>query len=514
MDSVVGTQVVWFRNDLRVSDHAPLFNACRRAATTGDAVLPVFIVDPQWFGETSYGFPRVSSERARFLYESLVDLDRHLSKLGGGIRLFFGDTVDVLSEICEEVSEPTVSFHQEVSTEEKRVERRLRKHLANFGIPSRVYSPTTMCDWDEVPFSLPDTPEVFTKFRRLVEKRGVFSPPLPPPSSFTPHGVKLADERTLPEVKQFSLFENTGVAEDVSPSSRRSEFFRGGIDAGEARLKHYLWDTDALSRDKETRNGMLALDDSSKLSAWLALGCVSAKRAMHEVELYEAERVKNDSTYWLKFELLWRDFFIFMSAKHGSHLFRSGGLQDKPIEWIDDRILFEAWCEGKTGYPLVDANMRELRETGYMSNRGRQNVASFLTKNLGLDWRLGAEWFESQLIDHDPSLNYGNWNYAAGIGNDAREFRWFNINKQASIYDPEGDYVRHWLPELNQVPSQWIHQPWRMGESAEQLSQCTIGVDYPAPIVDLFQSAEENRKRHDRALNPGRKHSSQQLLDF
>ena len=153
---------------------------------------------------------------------------------------------------------------------------------------------------------------------------------------------------------------------------------------------------------------------------------------MHEVELYEAERVKNDSTYWLKFELLWRDFFIFMSAKHGSHLFRSGGLQDKPIEWIDDRILFEAWCEGKTGYPLVDANMRELRETGYMSNRGRQNVASFLTKNLGLDWRLGAEWFESQLIDHDPSLNYGNWNYAAGIGNDTREFRWFNINKQAS----------------------------------------------------------------------------------
>ena len=130
-----------------------------------------------------------------------------------------------------------------------------------------------------------------------------------------------------------------------------------------------------------------------------------------------------------------------MSAKHGANFYRSSGIQNKVIDWVQDPTGFEAWKKGTTGYPLIDGNMRELRHTGYMSNRGRQNVASFLTKNLGLDWRLGAEWFESCLIDHDPSLNYGNWNYAAGIGNDAREFRWFNTNKQAATYDPNGDYV-------------------------------------------------------------------------
>lgn len=143
--------------------------------------------------------------------------------------------------------------------------------------------------------------------------------------------------------------------------------------------------------------------------------------------------------------------------------------------------------------------MRELSATGFMSNRGRQNVASFLTKNLGIDWRMGAEWFESMLIDYDPASNYGNWNYTAGIGNDARGFRWFNTMKQASMYDRNGDYVRHWLPELANVPKDYIHRPWEMHSAEQSRSGCTIGVHYPPPIVDLFQSADHHEDIYNRA---------------
>ncbi|MEM8546410.1 MAG: FAD-binding domain-containing protein, partial [Cyanobacteria bacterium P01_H01_bin.119] len=157
--------------------------------------------------------------------------------------------------------------------------------------------------------------------------------------------------------------------------------------------------------------------------------------------------------------------------------------------------------EGKTGFPLVDANMRELAATGFMSNRGRQNVASFLTKNLGIDWRMGAEWFESMLVDYDVCSNYANWNYTAGVGNDARGFRYFNIPKQSKDYDPEGRYVKHWLPELAKVPAKKVHQPWTLDSVEQKRFEMQIGVDYPAPVVDLNKSVKANEKIYNAAFD-------------
>jgi deoxyribodipyrimidine photo-lyase len=153
-----------------------------------------------------------------------------------------------------------------------------------------------------------------------------------------------------------------------------------------------------------------------------------------------------------------------------------------------------------TGFPLVDANMRKLKQTGFMSNRGRQNVASFLTKNLGIDWRRGAAWFESWLIDYDPCSNWGNWNYSAGVGNDARGFRFFNIQKQSQDYDPKGIYVKHWLPELQQVPAAKIHEPWKLLPLEQERFGVKLGVDYPNPVVDLFKSAQANEKAYNAAM--------------
>ncbi len=282
--------------------------------------------------------------------------------------------------------------------------------------------------------------------------------------------------------------------EKVAIASKAVLSFTGGESAGIARLQDYFWTGDRLRTYKETRNGMLGADYSSKFSPWLSLGCLSPRYIYQQVQDYETQRIKNDSTYWLIFELLWRDYFRFICAKHGNAIFRQSGLQGIPIPWQEDWQKFTLWQQGKTGFPLVDANMRELAATGFMSNRGRQNVASFLTKNLGINWQMGAEWFESMLIDYDVCSNWGNWNYTAGVGNDARGFRFFNIIKQSKDYDPEGEYVKYWLPELAKIPAAKVHEPWKLLEVEQQRFGVQIGKDYPHPIVDLFESAKGNEQ--------------------
>jgi deoxyribodipyrimidine photo-lyase len=210
-------------------------------------------------------------------------------------------------------------------------------------------------------------------------------------------------------------------------------------------LKYYFAESQLVSQYKDTRNQLIGTDYSSKLSPWLALGCISPRFIHQELLKYEENFGANDSTYWLRYELLWRDFFRFMFKKHGNRYFSVFGIssQNNPPKSFDAK-LFEAWKQGTTGDDFIDANMRELLVTGYMSNRGRQNVASYFCHRLQLDWRLGAAWFEEQLIDYDVSSNWGNWAYVAGVGNDARN-REFNSVKQAALYDTDGKYRKLWL---------------------------------------------------------------------
>ena len=251
------------------------------------------------------------------------------------------------------------------------------------------------------------------------------------------------------------------------------------------RIETYLWEKDLLRTYKETRNGLLGTDYSSKLSPWLALGCLSPRMIYQEVKRYEQQRAKNASTYWLIFELIWRDFFHYIARKHGKHLFLPGGIrQEKEQEWINNQRHLQAWIDGKTGIPFIDANMREIAATGFMSNRGRQNVASFLVHDLKIDWRLGAEYFESVLVDYDVASNWGNWNYIAGVGNDPRENRSFNVLSQARRYDSRGDYIRQWIPELAELPNSMIHDPASASSKDLAMYGVILGSTYPYPIVE------------------------------
>jgi deoxyribodipyrimidine photo-lyase len=217
----------------------------------------------------------------------------------------------------------------------------------------------------------------------------------------------------------------------------------GGERNAAAHLKQYL-ERRLPDSYKETRNQLIGQDYSSKLSPWLALGCISARTIAAELAIYEQRYGANDGTYWLWFELMWRDYFRFLHFKYGRQLYQEKGLSKLPVVHSDPRK-FERWCSGNTGEPLVDAGMRELLQSGYLSNRMRQIVASYWIYDLQGDWRLGASWFESQLIDYDVYSNQGNWLYLAGRGTDPRGGRRFNIAKQTQDHDPRGEYQSLWL---------------------------------------------------------------------
>ena len=480
--------IIWYRNDLRLHDHEPMYEALKEKAQ----IIPVYCFDDRQFGTTAFGFPKTGGYRAQFLLESLADFKSSLQKLGSDLIVRRGYPEKVIPTLAKELNIDAVYYQEEVTSEELKVETALEQALSEIGVRLDAFWGMTLYHIDDLPCDVSSIPELYTNFRKQVEKKSSINPPLPAPTELP----------ALPDLEVGELPAITDLGLEVPKFDDRGVLqFKGGETEGKQRLHQYLWERNCLKSYKETRNGMLGADYSSKFSAWLALGCLSPRYIYEEVQNYESERVKNDSTYWLIFELIWRDFFRFICAKHGNHIFRPSGLQGIDIPWQEDWDRFNLWREGNTGYPLVDANMREIAATGFMSNRGRQNVASFLTKNLGIDWRMGAEWFESLLVDYDVCSNWGNWNYTAGVGNDARGFRYFNIPKQSKQYDPEGEYLKHWLPELASVPKDKVHEPWKLSVEEQKRYGVQLGVDYPRPVVDFFKSMKANEKVYQQAVD-------------
>ncbi|KAG9449245.1 hypothetical protein H6P81_009210 [Aristolochia fimbriata] len=482
-----GVSIVWFRNDLRLLDNEVLLQAWM----SSEAVLPVYCVDPRHFGTTHYfGFPKTGALRARFLIESLVDLKKNLMKRGLNLLVRQGKPEEILKSIVEAVGAHTVYAHKETCSEEVMVEQLVSKTLQTVVLSqggasnSKAKNPklnliwaSTMYHIDDLPFEAVSLPDVYTQFRKSVESRSKVRKCHKLPASLGPLPSKSVDQiggwGTVPSLDQLDL---------RYEKSNKGLIFMGGESAALGRVNEYFWKKDLLKIYKETRNGMLGPNYSTKFSPWLAFGNISPRYIYEEVKRYEKVRCTNDSTYWVLFELIWRDYFRFLSLKYGNSIFHLGGPRElKGLNWRQDQVLFESWRNGQTGYPLIDANMKELQTTGFMSNRGRQIACSFLVRDMGIDWRMGAEWFETCLVDYDPCSNYGNWTYGAGVGNDPREDRYFSIPKQAQTYDPEGEYVAFWLPELKALPREKRNFP---------------GFSYRKPIVPLKFGYSKQQHSH------------------
>lgn len=410
----------WFRTNLRLTDNPSFAEAC----DLSDFLLPFLFIPAD--------LDRWGESRLRFWLESVQDLTRQLEAKGSRLLILKGSPLEGISGLFQQLGTGALFYEKAVAWNEVQEEKAVKELAAQHKVRIQEFDTAGLYPAVDLPFTLEKLPQVFTQFRIKVEAGARVVRPEPAPVRFPPLPENAPVGEKLPEPKG-----------KVHPKSVLP--FKGGETAAWERLRHYFGPGKFLSRYKETRNGLLGGDYSSKLAPWLALGCISARSVYQEIKLYESRNGANDSTYWLFFELLWREYFRWLALQHGRKIFLPGGIQGKVPAHYHNPRKFEAWCQGETGESFVDANMRELLHTGFMSNRGRQNVASFLVHDLRLDWRLGADWFERQLIDYDAASNWGNWTYVAGVGNDPREGRRFNIQRQSDTYDPKGEYQRFWL---------------------------------------------------------------------
>ena len=468
------TSIWWIRRDLRLSDN----QALAAAHSQSDSVIPLFIIDP-----TLLASPYTGAKRLAFLWGGLRELDNSLRQRGSRLIVRSGRPVDVLAALLNELGAActagaagtagaSVVFAE---ADHSPYARRRDEDLAA-RLPLRllggvtVYPPDAVVKADGSPYT------VYTPFSRMWRS---LPPPLPfhllaPPSHLTTPADLASEpipfEPGLPAAVPFP----PGEAE----AQRRLAAFVAGHEApvfsyGDDRNRMDLTGTSQLS--PYLRFGMI----SARLAAASALAAIAVAQRPGSAEV----RRRGTET-WLN-ELIWREFYMAI-LYHFPHVrVRSFRPDLAGIAWSNDQVAFQAWCEGRTGFPVVDAAMRQLARTGWMHNRARMIAASFLVKDLLVDWRWGERWFMQHLVDGDAAANNGGWQWTAGTGTDAAPyFRIFNPVLQSIKFDPDGNYIRRWVSELAAVPAPFIHKPWEMSLRMQEDVSCILGRDYPAPVID------------------------------
>jgi deoxyribodipyrimidine photo-lyase len=509
------TAIYWFRNDLRLCDQPSFKNACAQAAQ----LLPVFIHDVDQVAPTRWGFERMGAYRKHALRSALQALKVQLRQQQSDLLEYQGEPCQTLLELAKQVGADTIFCEDIAAPQEQQQVIRLRQA----GLTVNTLWHSSLLAPHDLPFAIEQLPLVFTEFRVAVEKaKVVVRPPEAAPVNVPPLPDRLVHNRTtvndrispLPSEPFDSLdslesFDSLGSLDSLGSrdsldslgslgsfasteslaklDTRSSLTFSTAKDfagtQGGLRHTQQYFERQLAHSYKSTRNQLSGLDYSTKFSVWLASGTLSARMLYQQLQAFEAKHGANDGSYWIWFELLWRDYFRFLHLRFGAQLYRRSGLRQraaveqrgqrdgkthfnagkshvnagKPqftadIAQAGGAVIttpaqaeqFKRWCMGECGEPFVDAGMRELRHTGYLSNRLRQVVASYLIHNLKLDWRAGAAWFEAQLIDYDVYSNQGNWLYIAGLGTDPRGGRAMRIEKQALEHDRDETYRKQW----------------------------------------------------------------------
>lgn len=441
----MGTGVVLFTSDLRVHDNPTLTTVIADA----DTVVPLFVLD-----DTILRSRFATPNRVGFLLESLRDLRSTLRRRGGDLVVRRGDTAGQVARLAEAVDAETVHVAGGVSKFARSREEQIGRALVRRKLV--VCDGTTIVAPDELkPY------KVFTPYwrvwrhapRRRIER--------------APSSVRLPDGVRVGEIPGLSELVRGTRAPDVIPGGET-----------EARRRFNSWGRSTLKRYEDVHDD-LAGDDTSKLGAALHFGCLSPL----EIEARFADRPGGEAFVR---QLCWRDFHH--QTVWSFPAVTSQDLRPRRRHWRGRGRRLEAWTTGRTGVPIVDAGMRQLLAEGWMHNRTRMLTASFLTKQLGVDWRLGARFFMDHLVDGDIANNYANWQWVAGTGADTRPNRIFNPIRQARRFDPDGSYVRRYVPGLANVEGSAVHEPWRLSDDRRR------SLDYPAPIVDHEAAAEAFRR--------------------
>lgn len=422
MSDSLSTGVYFFSNDLRIDDNPAL----HRIGKEVDQLLCVFCYPKWWNTPNQQNLISLGKHRAQFLSDALFNLNESLQRLGQTLVITDHSETTFLSKISSSLRITHVIKSESAGYYEQEQWSQLKASFEFDFIQVRSH---TLFGEHDLPFDLRELPETFSKFRKVIENKVVPSAPLPATESLPapPIRLKVEDKKATPFEHNRKPFKGLSGGENAA-QEQLEYYFSGNLPA------HY----------KEVRNALDGWDNSSKFSPWLANGNLSIRTLIARLQRYENEVQKNSSTYWLYFELLWREYFQWYAHRFGKKLFSYRGIKQRnPLtSYYPER--FRKWREGNTPYPLVNACMRQLNETGYLSNRGRQIVASCLVNELQVDWRFGAAYFEHQLIDYDVASNWGNWQYLAGVGADPRDKRHFNLEKQTEMFDPDEVYQDKW----------------------------------------------------------------------
>lgn len=458
----------WFRRDLRLHDNTALAAAARDSA---GAVIPVFIFD-----ETLLRGRFVGAARIRFLLESLAALAAALRKRGSTLTVCRGNPQQELLRLLATHHAGGVYWNRDYSPYAVARDTAIKQALHNAGYCARSFKDLVVWEMDEIVRNDGQPYQVYTPYARRWRQR------------LAETGVQVA---AVPDLRPVDGMEAESIAlptlADLGLTTTQ-QALPGGEQHAHDLLRAFtnVQQPYSIASYKEVRN-LLALPGTSRLSAHLRLGTISVRTCVQAAQAClddPAVPVADGIDTWLS-ELAWRDFYVQILYHFPYVLRRAFKPQYDALAWENDADLFAAWCAGRTGYPVVDAAMRQLNHEAWMHNRARMIVASFLTKDLLIDWRQGERYFMQQLVDGDPAANNGGWQWAAGTGTDAQPFfRIFNPISQGQKFDPHGDYVRRYVPELAAVPDPYIHQPWKMSEQEQRQYGVRIGHDYPAPIVD------------------------------
>mmetsp|Transcript_96188 Transcript_96188/g.170765 ORF Transcript_96188/g.170765 Transcript_96188/m.170765 type:complete len:716 (-) Transcript_96188:523-2670(-) len=472
--------VVWYKvTDLRIQDHQPLCEA----HASGLPVLHLYVFDPRWYRRTPLcKFPRTGSLRANFQLEALADLAEQLDRAGHKLCIRHGTSAEVFEELCKDFNVQAVFASHEVCSEELKVERSVREVLQKSRASLKLFWTFELHHYDDLPQWLRvQGSNSYTGYKNVFNSESCPRAPLGKPALSKSKAVLWHRADALPK-----SVEELGLSAVPPPHPSAELVWVGGETAALARVQQYLFDSDALALDyvgstntPREGNSCTKPRSMSRLSPWLAHGCLSPRILFSEIKRYERERHKSSSTYWLVHELYWRDFVRFQSLLVGSRIFKLGGLYNKHPDWpwSQDQALLKSWIEGSTGFPFLDASMREVGATGYCCHVGRETSAWFLICDLGLDWRMGAEWFESVLIDYEPAANWFCWVFVCLIratgGNGFREVGHPELAPRTRLqtvevvflsaqHDPEGEYIKRWMPELRHLsPGLATREPWR-----------------------------------------------------
>ncbi|PVE42361.1 cryptochrome/photolyase family protein [Limnohabitans planktonicus] len=483
MQTTFSSGLVWLRRDLRVTDHAALYHALKHC----QKVHVVFVFDTAILDK----LPR-ADRRVEFIRDSLVQVDERLRALAGhpqaGLIVRHGVAQDKIAKLAHHLQVQAVFANHDDEPQALARDIQVRGHLADHGIVLHTFKDHVIFERNEVLTQVGKPFAVFTPYKNAwLKKITPFDLKAYPVEKYAQHLAPRPDDLAQPvPALQDIDFENTNLhALKIPP----------GESGGQTLLQDFLTRIDHY---EDTRN-FPAVKGPSYLSVHLRFGTVSIRQLAREAHA-RLLAGSPGAAVWLS-ELIWRDFYV-QVLHNFSHVGR--GQSFKPeydsIKWehgTHAHKLFDAWCQARTGYPLVDAAMRQLNQTGYMHNRLRMVVASFLVKDLGIDWRWGERYFAEHLNDFDLSANNGGWQWASSSGCDAQPyFRIFNPISQSEKFDPEGKFIRRYVPELAALPTAALHAPWLAKPMELQTAEVVIGKTYPAPIVEHADAREKTLARY------------------